>query len=170
MTVHQLVRLYPRVWRERYGEEFVEIVGDRHLSGQQLVDVVMGAIDAWSSRRVRAGARGSAASTAGGGEQMIQQLKMRCATSEVRYTKTDALISAGVLILGTVLLLGAGIVFDRQNYPVLGDVMKSLAFPAATVASMPFAILKGQPRKAQLVSTIGPLVILFAATWIATKI
>ena len=170
MTVHQLVRLYPRAWRDRYGDEFVEIAGDRHLSGQQVIDVVMGR------------------------DRRVEFEKSACRRSRIRRehcrrrraddsTVEDAMRDVrGSLHEDrrpdfsrrpdpwNVLLLGAGMMFDRQNYPVLGDVMKSLAFPVATVASMPFAILKGQPRKAQLISTIVPLVILAAATWIATKI
>lgn len=170
MTVHGLLRLYPRAWRDRYGEEFVHVVGPRPLSVQQSVDIMMGAIDAWLSRSVRAGVRGSTAGAANGGTKMIQQMKLRCAVAQPRYTTRDGLISAGVLLLGSVLLSGAGILFSRQDYPVIGDILKSLAFPVAMTISMPFAILKGQPRKAVIFTMIVSLGLLFIATWIAIQI
>ena len=170
MTVHGLLRLYPRAWRDRYGEEFVDVVGQRPLSVQQSVDIMMGAIDAWLSRRVRATVRGSGAGAASGGAKMIQQMKLRCAVAQPRYTTRDALISAGVLLLGSVLLSVAGILFSRQDYPVMGDILKSLAFPVAMTISMPFAILKGQPRKAVVFTMVVTLGLLFIATWIATQI
>lgn len=170
MIVDQLLRLYPRAWRERYGEEFAEVVGDRDLSMQQTIDILAGAVDAWISPSVRARVRGLAGGTKPGGDRMIEQLKMRCVTSTPRYTKKDALISAGVLIATSALLTTAGIMLDRQNYPVPADVLKSLAFPVALTVSMPFAILKGQSRRVILFSLIVPNAILFFASWLATKI
>jgi hypothetical protein len=46
MRVENLLRLYPRAWRERYGEEFLATVGDGALGVQQTVDIVSAAIDA----------------------------------------------------------------------------------------------------------------------------
>ena len=99
---------------------------------------------------------------------MIEQLKLRCATTAPRYTKRDALISAGVLLAVSTVLTLIGILLDRQNFPTAADVMKSLSFPVALTVSMPFAILKGQPRKVVLFSLIVPNAILALATWIAT--
>ena len=53
MTADRLRRLYPRAWRERYGEEFLATIGDGALRLQQIVDIVAGAIDAWVARDVR---------------------------------------------------------------------------------------------------------------------
>ncbi len=52
-TAEGLLRLYPRAWRDRYGEEFLATVGDDALHVQQMIDIVMGAIDAWLSLDVR---------------------------------------------------------------------------------------------------------------------
>jgi len=41
-----LLRLYPRAWRRRYGDEFESILDDRSLSPGDVVDVVHGAMDA----------------------------------------------------------------------------------------------------------------------------
>ena len=166
MTAEQLVRLYPRRWRERYGEEFVETVGAKPLNVQQAVDIVSGAVDAWISFRSKT----AKARTEGGGEIMVQQWKAICATNGVRYSKGDALISAGVMIGATLILVAAGIAASRLGYPEFGDALKSVALPIALTVSMPFAILKGQPKSVQTFTISFSTVMLIVATWIATKI
>lgn len=44
-----LLRLYPRAWRERYGDELLALVGRGALRPQEVIDIVSGAIDAWLS-------------------------------------------------------------------------------------------------------------------------
>lgn len=48
----QLVRLYPRAWRERYEEEFVAMLEQRPASGRDYLDVALGALDAWLAPQV----------------------------------------------------------------------------------------------------------------------
>jgi hypothetical protein len=43
----RMVRLYPRAWRERYGEEFGAILEERQASLSDVCDVALGALDAW---------------------------------------------------------------------------------------------------------------------------
>lgn len=40
----RLVRIYPRSWRERYGEEFLALVSERPPSLADRVDIVRGAM------------------------------------------------------------------------------------------------------------------------------
>jgi hypothetical protein len=47
MRVNGLLRLYPRAWRARYGEEMAAILEDRPLGGRDRLDLVRGAADAW---------------------------------------------------------------------------------------------------------------------------
>lgn len=46
MRADRLLHLYPRPWRERYGDEFLALVGDRPVRLPQIIDIVSGAIDA----------------------------------------------------------------------------------------------------------------------------
>jgi hypothetical protein len=170
VTAQQLVRFYPRRWRERYGDEFVEVVGEKKLSAQQAIDILAGAVDAWISPSVRASVRSSAAGSGSGGAAMIQELRMKCATSTPRYTTKDALISAGVLIATTFVLVALGAAANRQGYHTLGEVLKGVAFPASMMISMPFALLKGQPSRVQAFLVTVPLVILVAFSYLATRI
>ena len=57
MKASQLLRLYPRAWRERYGDEFAALAGDAPLGASQIIDIVSGAIDARFSRDVRGSVR-----------------------------------------------------------------------------------------------------------------
>ena len=41
-----LLRLYPAAWRARYGDEFEALVADRPPSRRDVIDIVMGALDA----------------------------------------------------------------------------------------------------------------------------
>src|SRR5262245_15152746 len=136
------MQLYPRAWRERYGEEFAEFVGNRTLSAQQIVNIVGGALDAWTSPSVRASVRGSLAGSSTGGANMIHELKLKCATRSANYTTKDALIGAGVLIAVTFVVLELGIVANRSGYHTVGETLKGLAFPASMLLSMPFYLTK----------------------------
>ena len=42
----RLVRLYPKAWRDRYGEEFLTLLAERPPTFADLVDTVRGAVDA----------------------------------------------------------------------------------------------------------------------------
>ena len=41
-----LVRLYPRAWRARYGDEFADLLTDRGVGPFDVLDVILGALDA----------------------------------------------------------------------------------------------------------------------------
>ena len=47
MRVSALLRLYPRAWRTRYGEEMQALLDDRPLGGRDRRDLLRGAVDAW---------------------------------------------------------------------------------------------------------------------------
>jgi hypothetical protein len=45
--LEKMVRLYPRAWRERYGEEFGAVLEEHRGSLSDVYDVALGALDAW---------------------------------------------------------------------------------------------------------------------------
>lgn len=167
MTAAQLLRLYPRDWQERYGEEFLATVGDDALRFQQVIDIVSGAIDARFSSEVRRTLRGS---TSQGDVIMNRTLSALCHTRSLRMTTRDSVIGAVVMIGASLALAVLGIFAKRSGAPGLGEFLTSLAFPASLVVSMPFTFLKGQPWKAQAAICGGTLLILVAATYVATLI
>ena len=168
MTADRLLRLYPRAWRQRYGAEFIDTVGDRPLRAQQVIDIVMGASDARMSAAVRRSSSPMAAASSGGA--MLNILKASCASPKVRVSTTDSLISAGVLIATSILLVVLGTYLTRSGQPVWGKAIMSIAFPISCVVSMPFGLLKGQPWRAQALVLGVTTTLLLVATYVATLI
>jgi hypothetical protein len=166
MTASQLLRLYPRAWQDRYGEEFLATVGDGALRFQQVVDIVSGAVDAWFSSDVRR----STTSPSQKGEATMTAIKAACGRAQVRMTTRDGIIGAAIMIGVTFALSALGIVVKRSGSTELGEALTSISFSAALVASMPFTFMKGQPWRAQAVICGGTLLVLTAITYLATLI
>jgi len=164
----RLLRLYPRAWRERYGEEFLATVGHDALHPQQVIDIVSGAIDAWLSADVRQATRTWRLAPSGG-KAMLKSM-MACGQTKMRFTTRDSLIGAGVMLGVTLVCSVVGIAARRNGWPVTGEILKSLAFPGSLMLSMPFTFLKGQPWKAQVVIVGGTLSLLVAIGYIAALI
>lgn len=170
-TAASLVRLFPPAWRARYGDEFVATAGDDPLGARQVFDVVMVAIDAWLSSDVRNATRAFrvAAPTPGGGTAMLKSM-LACSRTRSNVTPRDGLIGAGVMLGASILFSLAGIGARRAGWVLTGEVLKSLAFAGPFMLSMPFWMMKGQPRRAQAVIIGGTLFIIAAAAVIATKL
>jgi hypothetical protein len=151
----RLLALYPRAWRDRYGEEFLALVGDGRLSAAEWVDVVRGAIDAWLSAEVRGAAEG--AGTNGGRTMKLKSL-LAGDHRHAGVTPFDGVVGAGVLI-GVSLLFAAA---RRLGWPDGGKALSELAFPVAMTVSMPFWLMKGTSRKAQFVIVGGTLLVLIS--------
>ena len=172
MKADHLLRLYPRAWRDRYGDEFLALVGEGPLGLQQIIDIVSGAIDARLSSEVRATAISSGHATQlEGGAAVIHSLKSLCIHDKPAVlSKRDAWIGAGVMIAGSILLSGLGIAIDRAGFDTLADAVMAAAFPVSVLLTMPFTFVKGQPWKAQCVLIGIPLAIVIILTWVATYI
>lgn len=175
MTAERLLRLYPPAWRARYGEEFLATVGPGPVGARNAFDIVMVAIDAWLSADVRNATRAfspatnQGPATNGGGMPMLKSM-LACARTKSRVTPRDGLIGAGIMLAVSFALSGLGIWLRRSGFTEGGEVLKSLSFPAAFTVSMPWWLMKGTPWKAQGVIVGGTLLILIAASWLATKI
>ena len=168
MRPETLLRLYPRAWRERYGDEFLATIGPEALGPQQVIDMVSGAIDAWLSADVRrATAPASAAPTRGG--LMNVKALIACDRKQARYTKRDALIGAGVMVGATLLLTTLGTIATRRGWPATGETLVNLSFNAALMLSMPFWLMKGQPWKAQGVIMGAMVLLITAVTYLASR-
>ena len=165
MTARQLLRFYPRAWRERYGDEFLEIAGPAPITLQQTIDIVSGAIDAWLSADVRTATR--AASTAGPGGSTMTVKTMLCRTDDVRYTSRDSLIGAAVMIGVTAALVALATALKYSGWEIASRVILEVAFFAAMAISLPFWLMKGQPWRAQTLVIGGTLLLLVAISWLA---
>lgn len=166
-NAERLLRLYPRAWRERYGEEFLATVGDGRLHVQQAIDIVSGAVDAWLSADVRSATRPASVAPREGGSLMLKSVLL-CGRIEPRYSTRDAAIAAGVMLAVTFVLAVLGVALRRAGWPMAGEMFTGFAFPAALTLSMPFWLMKGQPWKAQVAIVAATQVLLIAATYVAS--
>ena len=171
MTADRLLRLYPRAWRERYGDEFIALVGDRPLALPQLIDIVSGAIDAHLSSDVRAMTTRGQTTAIQGGTAVIDNLKVSgIHDKEVPFSKRDGWIGSGVLIGGVILLSALGILLNRSGHNTLGESLTGAAFPVSALLSMPFTFVKKQSWRAQVVLVGIPVVIVLFLAYLATLI
>jgi hypothetical protein len=108
-----LLRLYPAAWRERYGEEFLEIVARERGTPLLALDVLAGAFDAHLNSRLGARAAKPAAG-ATGGLAMVGGLSFRCADAD-RQTRAEMLRSS-LLLAGLILAMTALFVVLRRTY------------------------------------------------------
>lgn len=162
----RLLRLYPRAWRERYGDELLEVIGDRPLSMQQAIDVVTGAVDAWLSPDVRRAVQANRRPHPSGGATMLKSLI--CADAGVRFSPRDSAIGAGVMLAWSALFAVLMVAVSRQGFDTAATILLPIGFPGAVVVSMPFTYLKGQPLKAQAVVVGGLLAILAGIAYLTT--
>jgi hypothetical protein len=162
MTASQLLRLYPRAWRERYGEEFLDTAGPDRLQLQQVIDIVSGAVDARFSRDVRGATRMAAGHS--GGTTMVKSVSI-CARNQTRYTRRDGAIGAAIMLLGTLAFVLLATALIRGGFRPAGEMVLNSGYLIAMALSMPFWLMKDQPRKAQVVivgSTIAMLLLINA--------
>ena len=129
MRPEQLLRLYPRAWRKRYGDEFLAAIGRDRLRAIETLDVALGALDAWLSSDVRLAATGR------GGSMLLKALV--CENRRTTVTPRDGIIGALVMIVVAGICKSLG--------------QPALAFPIAFTLSMPFWLMKGAPWRAQAV-------------------
>jgi hypothetical protein len=160
MTGDRLLGLYPRAWRERYGPEFLDLLGSQPLRLPQIIDVISGALDAHLSSDLRASVVRGPATGPRGGSAVLATLRKTCAHNDAwPFTRRDSWIGAGVIIGASIAFSGLGLLLNHQGMRALGESVKAVSFPAAFLASMPFTWMKGQPWKAQVAVVGGTLVI-----------
>ena len=158
MLRQHLLLLYPRAWRERYGEEFLAVIGSDSLRLPHVIDIVSGAIDAWLSADVRQTTASRIATTEGG--PMVLRALLDCERKHAGVTPRDGLIGAGVMLGVSLLLKVASAAATREGFPLAGDLLKSLVFLASFTLSMPFWLMKCQSWKAQVAIVGGTLALL----------
>ena len=147
-------RLYPRSWRERYGDELAALVGERRLTVRDAVDLMAGAVDAHFTK----------------GFSMSAIRSSLCLRSATPQTIAEGLTGAGLLVLGSILLSAAGIGVNRAGFHDAGEFLKGLAFPVSLVLWSHYTYMRRQSRVAKLVITGGSLAILLFAGIVATKL
>jgi hypothetical protein len=97
-----LLKLYPPRWRRRYGKEFLALIAPQRFSIVTVLDIIGGAIDAWTQPRSHLAAR-AAGQSEGDTIRLAKQMRLRCAGYGAKTTTADGLKGAGVILGGTLL-------------------------------------------------------------------
>ena len=132
-----LLRLYPARWRDRYGDEFAAVLGERTLGPFDVLDILLGAIDAQLHLR-GIGARsdhrkgfpmslrlGGAAAMAGGALWLVAMTWILLFDSNVGSGAWVLLLLASVALLVGLAGLSA---FQAREHPVL--IWAAFSLPA----------------------------------------
>ena len=167
MRASHFLRFFPRGWRERYGDEFLATVGDEPLRLRQVIDIAACAADAWTSGEVRSATRPGRADPHSGERIMWRNLMTSCGSTEIVWTRRDAILGAFSLIGATILFCAAGIAAKRTGLEAAGETLLAIAFPGSLLLAMPFTYLKGRSWRVQLVLVGVPLAILVAIAFLA---
>ena len=143
-----LIRLYPARWRARYGDEFMAVLEERPLGPFDVLDVLLGALDAQLHLRGLAAAtdhqKGFTMSLRIGGYAAIVGSLLWFAgfLANALDGSDDAWPTAGIILAGTVVLLVgiAGLsAFAARKNPVLG--WAAFLVPAAGAVAMAAGLL-----------------------------
>lgn len=159
-----LLRLYPRAWRERYGEEVEDLVRSQPRSFRLFVDLVAGAVDARMNTHLL-----SAATAPGGNPDMSTILRL---CSSPRFTSEEMRASAAWMIGGSLGIAALGVIVQlvwRQN--VLSQTLIYASYPLALVLAGQPTYLKPYPRAVRWALTAlvftGMFLFFLAVTWLA---
>ena len=74
---------------------------------------------------------------------------LTCSTPP-RITRRDAVIGAAVMIGMTILFTAAGLAARARGWDAAREVLLGLSFPAALTVSLPFWMMPGVSRRAQV--------------------
>jgi hypothetical protein len=146
-----LLKLYPPRWRRRYGEEFLALIVPQRFSIGTAIDIIGGAIDAWTQPQSHLSPR-ERSNPEGETIMLAKVMRLRCAGYGTKVTPIDGLKGAGVVIGGTLLMVLIS-TWMRQNS--LGDSYASALMANgwlfAFIVSMRYTTLKGSPGRTQAI-------------------
>lgn len=141
-----LLRLYPRAWRERYGDELREVVEAQPASFFMWVDLLAGAIDAHLAPQ-------RSTNLEEGENTMIGRLSGCCASPHL--TRRESRIAAAISLLSSLALAGALIVNSNQ----LVESMVLCSVPAVLVTPTQWFVLRNRSALAKWLLIGGPLLV-----------
>ena len=159
-----LIHLYPRAWRQRYGEEMRELLASQPSSLRTFTDLVAGALDA------RLNPQHMPAVPAGANQGVGTMMKaLRCAPEGV--TMQDQFRSAAWMIGGSFVLTAVGILLKLRIGPnALSEGVMYAAFPASLMLSLECTYLKRYSRASRTTMSIGGALFVILVVWLATLV
>ncbi|MBA2302796.1 MAG: hypothetical protein H0W08_09200 [Acidobacteria bacterium] len=159
-----LIRLYPRAWRQRYGEEMRDLLAMRRLSMRTLADLIAGAVDARVSRQPTPAERSG---NTQGVDIMVKAF--RCAPQGASVQ--DQWRSGAWLVGGSLVFTLVGIALQlRIGSNSFSEGLLYSAFPASLMLSSECTYLKRYSTSARTVMSIGGAVAIILMMWAAVAI
>lgn len=168
-----LLKLYPPRWRRRYGEEFLALIAPQSFSIITVLDIIGGAIDAWTQPQSHLAA-GVATHSEGDTIMLAKMMRLRCAGQGAKPTTADAVKGGGIVLGGTLISVLIASWLRRQPVdPVYPQALLTNGWLLAFILSMPYTTLKGWPKRTQAIF-VGVLLVVVAAlalggTWINSR-
>lgn len=156
------LKLYPREWRERYGDELAALIGDRRLSLADSIDLIAGAIDARFANKANEAKEAN-------GAIMPSILRTACQTRNDPQTIADGLRAAAVMVVASLAIVGLGAIAERLGWPQTARGIKDVSFPVSLALMSHFLYLRKQSPTAKWIITGGTLTILTILAVVATK-
>lgn len=159
MTADRLLWMYPKAWRERYGDEFLEMLGGRDLLFSQMVDIVVGAVDARLFRSVPTEAPSEPIPrTAEGGAGMTTLFATTAARErQLPFGSRQGVLGGIALIVAYHgLKVLAGLLVER-GWQTAGDFVFYASFPALAILFLNVTLLHRQPRRPRAHLVVGAL-------------
>lgn len=146
-----LLKLYPPRWRQRYGKEFLALIAPQRFSFVTVLDIIGGAIDAWTRPQSHLAAR-DAAQPEGDTIMLAKVMRLRCAGYGAKVTAVDGLKGAAVVLGGTTLSVLLATWMHRQSVdPVYTQALMANGWLVSFVVSMRYTTLKGWPGRTQAI-------------------
>jgi hypothetical protein len=168
-----LLMLYPPRWRRRYGEEFRALIAPQRFSIVTVLDIIGGAIDAWTQPQSHLAAR-AAAQPEGDTTMLAKMMRLRCEGYGEKTTTADGLKGAGVILGGTLLSVLVATWMRRQSVDqVYTEALMTNGWLFSFIVSMHYTSLKGWPARTQaiFISVLLTVVAFLAlgGTWINSR-
>lgn len=162
MRAEQMLRLFPRGWRERYGDEFLATAGDAPLRARVVVDIAVSAVDAWTSIEVRRATRSARTPLTSEGALVTKKCLTICGGDVPVTSRRDAVLGALAMIGCALVLTTLAYVARRAGYDRTGQALAGFSFPASILCGMPFLYLRGRSWRTHVLLIGVPLLILAA--------
>ncbi len=170
-----LLKLYPPRWRRRYEAELADLVAAQPFSIDAAVDLIAGAVDAWTHPRL------VPTPDIHGDVSMIARLmQLKCAGYDPDVTAMDRVKNAWVNIGGTfgLALVWLALVWVWKRGQLPGNLYLLAVGPMTYLfphlVSLRYTSLKGRSPRAQMILIIGLsaalTTFLVLVGWITTKI
>jgi len=172
-----LLRLYPRVWRQRYAGEVAEMLAGRGFSLRIAVDLIAGAIDTRLHPSETLAAAAAAAQTSPKERTMLSKvLRFDCSAAYGAGVSKADQWKAGVSTIAwtaVVTLAWMGLHVWFHDDPLV-DSLSMLPFMFTLIYSTRYTYLKERPGSVQAIfiggTTLAFGLFLLAVGWIAAQI